>query len=547
MLAPLIDEKLKKRYYEAGYWGHETLLDVWNQQAAKYAERCYVSDDRGHRLTYGQVNEQAERLGAWLQHQGVAEGDVVSFQVPVWAEFAVVYVACLKIGAVMHPVSCTFNTPALVQSLRQVSAAAFICPSVTSRRIYEVQALELDGQVDSLKTILIMQCGTPTHTDFPTYESVLEAPAMQLEPLTRTTADSVALLLSTSGTTGVPKAVMLTHNNLLYSERVFTKELEVTEDDVMFMPAPLNHATGFNHGLISPMITGGRVVLQQKFSAENAIDFMNEEGVTWSMGATPFIYDILNCITATGKRPRTLKFYLCGGAPVPGDMVHRARQEGIVLCEVYGSTESCPHVYVPRTYALGWNGRFSGRPFKGIEVRVVDKEGNDVAPGVQGEEISRGPHLFCGYLDNPRATQAAIDEDGWFYSGDLCFMDERGRIRINGRKKEIIIRGGENLSAVEIDNNVSGCPGIADHATVGMPDERLGERVCLFAVPSGEELPTLAQVTAWLDGKGVRKHLWPERIERIDAIPRTESGKVKRNQLADQIKRTLEQEAHGQR
>ncbi|MGN0959909.1 MAG: AMP-binding protein, partial [Coriobacteriales bacterium] len=437
MLTPSIDENLRTRYHEAGYWGDQTLLDVWEEQCARHASRCYVSDDRSHRLTYGQVDEQACKLGAWLQQQGVAEGDVVSFQLPVWAEFAVVYVACLKIGAVMHPVSCTFNTRDLVRVLNQVRAAAFFCPSVTPRCSYEMQALELPGKVASLKAICIMQCSIPSTSGFPTYEAVLDAPALELEPLRRTSSDDVALLLSTSGTTGTPKAVMLTHNNLLFSERAFTRELEVGEDDVMFMPAPLNHATGFNHGLLAPMITGGRVVLQQKFSAENAIDFMNAEGVTWSMGATPFIYDILNCITATGKRPRTLKFYLCGGAPVPGNMVHRARQEGIVLCEVYGSTESCPHIYVPRVYALGWNGKYSGRPFQGIEVRVVDEQGLDVAPGVQGEEISRGPHLFCGYLDNPRATEAAIDADGWFYSGDLCTMDVRGRIRINGRKKEI--------------------------------------------------------------------------------------------------------------
>lgn len=544
MLAPSIDPTLRQRYYAAGYWSEQTLLDVWNERAALHPQRCYVSDDRGHRLSYGQVDEQATQLGAWLQQQGVSEGDVVSFQVPVWAEFAVVYVACLKIGAVMHPVSCTFNTRDLVHVLRQVRAAAFICPSSTPRRTYELQALEVVPQVNSLKTVCIMECGVPAVSNYATFERVLASAPFPLEPLRRTTADSVALLLSTSGTTGSPKAVMLTHNNLLFSERAFTKELEVTEDDVMFMPAPLNHATGFNHGLISPMITGGRAVLQQKFSAENAIDIMNEEGVTWSMGATPFIHDILTCIKETGKRPRTLKFYLCGGAPVPGQMVHRARQEGIVLCEVYGSTESCPHVYVPRPYALGWNGRYSGRPFKGIEVRVVDKDGNDVAPGVQGEELSRGPHLFCGYLDNPRATQAAVDADGWFYSGDLCTMDERGRIRINGRKKEIIIRGGENLSAVEMDNNLEGCPGIADHATVGMPDERLGERVCLFAVASGDERPQLKEITSWLRDKGIRKHLWPERVVYIDSIPRTESGKVKRNLLAQQAKEMLEAERH---
>ena len=216
-------------------------------------------------------------------------------------------------------------------------------------------------------------------------------------------------------------------------------------------------------------------------------------------------------------------------------MVHRARERGIVLCEVYGSTESCPHVYVPPAYALGWNGRFSGRPFKGVEVRVVDEQGRDVEPGVQGEELSRGPHVFAGYLGNPEATELALSDDGWFASGDLCTQDARGRIRINGRKKEIIIRGGENISAAEVDEAVAGCPGIGDHATVGVPDARLGERICLFAVPADGARPDVAAVASYLQGRNVQKRLWPERVELVDAIPRTESGKVRRNQLFDEL------------
>ena len=443
-----IDEERKRLYYQQGYWTEETLYDVWNRQARACADREYVVDDRGNRYTYAYVDDAAARLASWLKDVGVEEGDVVSFQMPVWAEFCIVYVACLKAGAVMHPLSRAFNE----RDLRYVLN---------------------------------------------------------------------------------PKAVLLTHNNLLFSERAFTEELELTSDDVMFMPAPLNHATGFNHGLLSPLLLGGKAVLQEKFDAESAIDLMNVEGVTWSMGATPFIYDLLGAMERTGKRPTKLRFYLCGGAPVPGTMVHRAREKGIVLCEVYGSTESCPHVYVPPAYALGWNGKFSGRPFKGIEVRVVDEQGRDVPTGMQGEELSRGPNVFVGYLGNPEATDEALSSDGWFASGDLCSMDDRGRIRINGRRKEIIIRGGENISAAEVDEAVTGCPGIGSHATIGMPDPRLGERICLFAVASGEARPSVTDVADFLKGRNVQKRLWPERIEYVDRIPMTESGKVKRNWLSD--------------
>ena len=306
------------------------------------------------------------------------------------------------------------------------------------------------------------------------------------------------------------------------------------------MPSPLNHATGFFHGLISPMILGGRTVLQQDFNAEKAVALCNKEHVTWSMGATPFIYDILKYMEADGgEKTQSLNLFLCGGAPVPGSLVQCAWRHGILLCEIYGSTESCPHIFVPPANCLDWNGAWSGIPFPGIEVRVVDACNNDVPYGVQGEEISRGPHQFVGYLNDPERTDRQLDDEGWFSSGDLCYKDEEGRIRINGRKKEIIIRGGENICAYEIDSNLMECPGIGDHATIGMPDERLGERICTFATQTGDTAPTLAEVNAYLEANHVAKRLWPERLEFIDEIPKTATGKIKRHLLAAELERRM--------
>ena len=190
-------------------------------------------------------------------------------------------------------------------------------------------------------------------------------------------------------------------------------------------------------------------------------------------------------------------------------------------------------------------GRRQSGIFPGIEVRVVDADHRDVAHGEQGEEISRGPHQFVGYLNDRERTDRALDDDGWFYSGDLCYMDEAGRIRINGRKKEIIIRGGENICANEIDENLMECPGIGDHATIGMPDERLGERICTFAVATGDERPALADITGFLAEHHVAKRLWPERIEYIDEIPKTATGKVKRHLLAAELAAHEESQTKG--
>lgn len=227
---------------------------------------------------------------------------------------------------------------------------------------------------------------------------------------------------------------------------------------------------------------------------------------------------------------------------MPGYMVQKAWKFGILLCEVYGSTESVPHVFVRPEEALERNGTTSGRAMKGVEIRVVDEEGRDVLPGTPGEEVSRGPNVFVGYLKDQAATDEALDEDGWFYSGDICVMDEAGNIRIIGRKKDMIVRGGENLNSNEINDRLEGCPGMGDHAVIGMPDERLGERICAFAVSAageGNEPLKLEDVLAYLKEKKVPKRFWPERLELIDRIPHTGSGKVKKYLLQEELKKRM--------
>ena len=535
-----IDERAKKRYYDLGYWSNRTLCDVWNKQASTFRDRVYVEDDLGGALTYGQVDEQARRLASWFEEVGVRNGDVVSFQIPKWIEFCIVYVACLKAGAVMHPIAMRCNGRDLDYLINQVGAKVYLCPTFHHKTDYEQQYLDVAEKLPTLEATMLIDRERPARTDLPILGDVLKthAPAERPSPAT---SDEVACILSTSGTTGRPKAALCTHNTILFSERSFSSAVGLTQDDAVWMPSPLNHATGLFHGLITPMLTGGRAVLQTKFDAKEAVRLINEKRCTWSCGATPFMHDVLRRLDESNESVPTLRFYLCGGAPVPPAMVEHAARHGILLCELYGSTESCPHVHVPLDKCLEWNGRFSGIPYEGIEVRVVDEQRREVPRGVQGEEASRGPHQFVGYLNAPEETARALDDEGWFYSGDLCCMDEQGRIRINGRKKELIIRGGENISMREVDDVVLGCPGIADYATVGVPDERLGERICLFYVedPRWEKPLSLDDVKGHLRKKGVAKRLWPERLERIEAIPRTATGKVKRYALSEELERRL--------
>ncbi len=536
-----INEKRKAEYYKKAYWTEKRIIDVWNKTVAQYGQREYVSDDDGVRLTYAEIDEKASRLATWLKEKGIKCGDVVSFQFPIWSDFCYVYVAILKVGAVLHPLPKNFNVDDLSYVMNVVGTKAYIGPTFYHKTDYEAQIVEVAKRVDTLDVSRIAvhdKVAQRTHNEFPTLHEIFE----QYEPYTgesEAKSDEVACIFSTSGTTGRPKQVLLTHNNILFSERVYFDAAERTEHDVMIMQSPLNHATGFFHGLISNMMHGARVVLQDRFAPDHAVELINREKVTWSHGATPFVYDTIKYLEEANKAVPSLDIFISGGAPVPPALIEQAAKHGFRLCESYGSTESCPHIYVPPAKALEWDGAWSGIAYEGIEVRVVDADRNEVPRGVQGEECSRGPHQFVGYLGNPEATAKQLDDDGWFYSGDLCYMDEQGRIRINGRMKEIIIRGGENVSANEVDNNLEGCPGIGDHATIGMPDARLGERICTFVELMGDTCPTVEDVQNYLDSKGVQKRLWPERIEAIDEIPHTLSGKVKRFILADEIKKRM--------
>ncbi len=226
------------------------------------------------------------------------------------------------------------------------------------------------------------------------------------------TGQDIAAILCTSGTTGGTKGVLLSHDNIRYSEETFNRELKLTKEDIMFMPAPLNHATGFHHGVIATMLIGAKLVLQQKYLCHEAIALMNQERCTYSMGATLFIYDILRELEQSGGSLPHLKFYLCGGAPVPGYMVQKAWKFHILLCEVYGSTESVPHVFVRPWETLELNGTTSGRAMGAIQVKVVDDEGNEVPVGTPGEEISRGPNVFVGYLKARNITDGVLDDEG---------------------------------------------------------------------------------------------------------------------------------------
>ena len=261
------------------------------------------------------------------------------------------------------------------------------------------------------------------------------------------------------------------------------------------------------------------------------------------LGATPFVYDLLNLLEKQPADLSALRFFLCGGTTIPKKVARECQQRGIKLLSVYGSTESSPHAVVNLDDPLPRFMHTDGYAAAGVEINVVDDARKTLPPGCEGEEASRGPNVFMGYFDEPELTARALDEEGWYYSGDLCRMDEAGYIKITGRKKDIIVRGGENISSREVEDILLQHPKIHDACVVAMPDERLGERSCAYVVlKAPHHSLSLEEVVAFFSRKRVAKYKYPEHIVVIEKLPRTVSGKIQKFLLRKDIMRRLTQD-----
>lgn len=535
----MINKTQQKIYEQQGLWTDQTLLDYWNHTVSGYADKEYAVDNLGRRMSYGDVDEKADILASFMKAKGIHAGDMVTLQCTPRCEFIIIVIACFKLGAVVVPIKMRTGAAEWISLMNRIRSKMHFAVS-TYHDDNVCDFINKNGSdVETDVTYIFIGHHKAFNKDY-LFEDVMKGKKEAL-PKPEVSADDVAAILFTSGTTKGSKGVLLTHNNISSSEKIFNECLKLSSNDIMFMPAPLSHATGFHHGIIASMLCGGKLVLMEQYNADIALDIMEKEKCTFSMGATPFIFDYLKRMDEGYKKPGSLKFYVCGGAPVPYELTRSAWvNHQLIICECYGSTESVPHVMVPPDQAIELKGKWSGMTMGAIEIRIVDEKGNDVPTGVVGEELSRGPNVFVGYLGDPESTRSALDQDGWFHSGDLCYGDEYGHIKISGRKKDIIVRGGENLNINEIEESMQGCPGIYKTGVVGMKDARLGERVCAFVIKDHSGIiPTVSSVANYLKMKKVSKWLWPEHIEFIDDLPYTDSGKLKRYELVKELERRL--------
>jgi cyclohexanecarboxylate-CoA ligase len=344
----------------------------------------------------------------------------------------------------------------------------------------------------------------------------------------------VVQLAYTSGTTGEPKGVMVTSNTALCNVRDFAARLGLTPDDVQLMASPLAHQTGYMYGFQMPLLRGATSVLQDVWRPERATEIIRAEGVAFTMASTPFLADLTRQAEAQPAAFATFRVFLCAGAPVPRDLVRRATVamdarigSGWGMSEMGAVTATGPDDPDERVFET------DGSPLPDVELRVVGLDGEVLGPDLEGALQVRANSLFGGYLKRPDLR--GCDAEGWFDTGDLARIDAEGYLRITGRSKDIIIRGGENIPVVEIENLLYTHPDVSEVAIVAIPDERLGERACAVVVPREGAAPTLAELGSFLDGKGVATQYRPERLELVDALPRTLTGKIQKFRLRERL------------
>ncbi|EIY7975653.1 medium-chain fatty-acid--CoA ligase [Shigella boydii] len=535
------NEQRRAAYRQQGLWGDASLADYWQQTARAMPDKIAVVDNHGATYTYSALDHALSCLANWMLAKGIESGDRIAFQLPGWCEFTVIYLACLKIGAVSVPLLPSWREAELVSVLNKCQAKMFFAPTLFKQTRPVDLILPLQNQLPQLQQIVGVDKLAPATSSLSL--SPIIADNTSLTTAITTHGDELAAVLFTSGTEGLPKGVMLTHNNILASERAYCARLNLTWQDVFMMPAPLGHATGFLHGVTAPFLIGARSVLLDIFTPDACLALLEQQRCTCMLGATPFVYDLLNVLEKQPADLSALRFFLCGGTTIPKKVARECQQRGIKLLSVYGSTESSPHAVVNLDDPLSRFMHTDGYAAAGVEIKVVDDARKTFPPGCEGEEASRGPNVFMGYFDEPELTARALDEEGWYCSGDLCRMDEAGYIKITGRKKDIIVRGGENISSREVEDILLQHPKIHDACVVAMPDERLGERSCAYVVlKAPHHSLSLEEVVAFFSRKRVAKYKYPEHIVVIEKLPRTASGKIQKFLLRKDIMRRLTQD-----
>jgi fatty-acyl-CoA synthase len=487
------------------------------------------------RLGYGEIHEQAERLAAAMAHLGIEAGDRVAILLPAWPEYVVTLFAAAKLGAVIVPLNPRLTTPELQYMLRHSESVLV----VTVERYHGVDYLDLFEdllvQLPELQYVVTVGEEDLWYDDriFQFEDLVSSGEGREHAEPEQSAGDDVFAILYTSGTTGKPKGVALTHENLLQAAAGTVDAIGLAEDDRVIGMTALFHVFGIGPGVLGTLLAGASIVLQDEFDGGRTLDLIERHGVTVQYGIPTLFVTELHEQARSPRDLSSLRLGVVAGAPVTDELVRQVeRQLCDTLLVAYSLTETSSTVAIGRPGDPGEKRRFTvGAPLPRTSIRVLETDGSELPLESVGEIAVRGPGVMKGYYRQPLETSASFDPDGYFRTGDLGIVDEDGYVHLVGRRKEVIIRSGFNVYPREVEDRLQAHPAVREAAVVGVPDEVLGEAICACIVPvegaivTGQEIKDWSRVT-------LADYKVPDLVRFLDAFPLTGTGKVRRVELA---------------
>ena len=504
----------------------ETLWDRYARLAAVRPSDVAVVDDRGRSLSHEQLADASRRVAAALGEAGVRRDDLVLVIMPNTVEWQVVFAATLRLGAVPMTIPITTETSTLTYlcDLADVSAVVTVDGSI-ARSMLDMVA---EAVAASARPATIMAVGDLATT------RVL-GPSAAGGRTGR--IGELAHVMTTSSTTGRPKAVVHSEATLAALNHGFAERFELRRETPIFMASPLGHSVGAIHGARLSMYLAAPLVLQERWDPERAMDIVHDHHCNFTCAATPFLKDLIDAATPADRHKLTrLRTFLCGGAAVPPVLMDRADHEfpETFVSVLWGMTEG--GVTTSRfDTTREQRHHTAGCGLPGLDMRVVDPDLVPLPVGEIGELVMRGPGVFTGYLRQDDLYRDSLTPDGFFRTGDLARLDADGYLHLTGRLKDLVIRGGVNISPVVTEDALAGHPRVSRVAVVGEPDERLGERLCAVVVTNDGADLAFDDVIEWVSAQGLPRRQWPESVRRVDRMPVTAAGKIRKNQLRDEL------------
>jgi acyl-CoA synthetase (AMP-forming)/AMP-acid ligase II len=523
-------ERLRDRWRAEGYYARQSVGEALASGAHTHPTSPLIlaTEDSIYEATRMELHERARRLAAGFAARGMTPGDVVVLQSPASIHGVVALEAILLLGAVVVPVVPDHGASELANAITDSKATALVVPDTWRSISFADRALEVVSSTPGDQQIFVLAANAPDGTV--ATQRLLAASEPISKPRPREPSDLCAIIY-TSGSTADPKGVMHSHETLLAS--ILARRAQRANDAMALMSYPVGHIASLR-GILRPLILGGATVIMDRWSPSRAASLIERFAVTTSGGTPFFLATLMDTMRKKQANLSSLQRYIVGAAPVSASLAADAERAGIVTWRAYGSTEH-PAISVgsaddPVERRHGTD----GRPSAGNEVRIVDQSGNDVPYGQDGEIVSRGPNQFIGY-SNPRFEDTAFLAGTWFHTGDIGRIDASGYLSVTGRLKDVIIRGGENISAGEIESMLIEHPLIREAAVCGAPEPLLGEEVCVFVLPATRTPPSLSSLQRYLVDRGLSSQKIPTRLETVTALPRTPSGKIDKRNLRRQL------------